>query len=110
MLRIVALAAWLLAGGLPTAAQEVEANIVTGGPAGTYIQIGRDLAALGAECGLTLNVQESAGSIENMNAVRDKLKTCVPGSRTSGIGPFAFSMGPPSTSSVASGGRTMIVA
>lgn len=75
MLRIVALAAWLLAGGLPAAAQEVEANIVTGGPAGTYIQIGRDLAALGAECGLTLNVQESAGSIENMNAVRDRRAT-----------------------------------
>ena len=41
----VAVAAGLLA--LPAAAQEVEANIVTGGPAGTYIQIGRDLAKLG---------------------------------------------------------------
>jgi TRAP transporter TAXI family solute receptor len=59
----------------PVAAQEVEANIVTGGASGTYIQIGRDLAALGAECGLTLNVRESAGSIENMNAVRDRPAT-----------------------------------
>ncbi len=60
----------------PVAAQQqVEANIVTGGPSGTYIQIGRDLAALGAECGLELNVRESAGSIENMNAVRDRRAT-----------------------------------
>ena len=60
---------------LPAAAQEVEANIVTGAPSGTYIQIGRDLAALGAECGVALNVLESAGSIENMNAVRDRRAT-----------------------------------
>jgi TRAP transporter TAXI family solute receptor len=68
-----ALASLLLA--LPAAAQEVEANIVTGGASGTYIQIGRDLAALGAECGLALSVRESAGSIENMNAVRDRRAT-----------------------------------
>lgn len=57
----------------PVAAQE--GNIVTGGPSGTYIQIGRDLAALGAECGIGLAVRESAGSIENMNAVRDRRAT-----------------------------------
>jgi TRAP transporter TAXI family solute receptor len=68
-----ALVALVLA--LPAAAQEVESNIVTGGPGGTYIQVGRDLAALAAECGLTLNVRESAGSIENMNAVRDRRAT-----------------------------------
>lgn len=42
-------------------AQEFERNIMTGGPTGTYIQIGRDIAGLGAQCGLTLNVVESAG-------------------------------------------------
>jgi hypothetical protein len=68
-----ALAALLLA--LPAAAQEVAGNIVTGGASGTYIQIGRDLAALGAECGVRLSVRESAGSIENMNAVRDRRAT-----------------------------------
>lgn len=57
----------------PAAAQD--GNIVTGGPSGTYIQIGRDLAALGAECGIGLTVRESAGSIENMNAVRDRRAT-----------------------------------
>lgn len=61
--------------GLPGAAQEVEASIVTGGPAGTYIRIGRDLAALGAACGLELDVRESSGSIENMDAVRDRPAT-----------------------------------
>ncbi len=56
-------------------AQEFEKNIMTGGPKGTYIQIGRDLAALGGECGLTLNVQESAGSLENLVAVKRRTNT-----------------------------------
>ena len=41
-------------------------NIVTGGASGTYIQIGKDIAAIAAECGVTLRVNESAGSIENV--------------------------------------------
>lgn len=53
-------------------AQQIETNIVTGGASGTYIQIGRDIAELGASCGLSLGVRESAGSIENMFAVRDR--------------------------------------
>jgi TRAP transporter TAXI family solute receptor len=56
----------------PAAAQDWETNIVTGGASGTYIQIGRDVAKIGAECGRTLNVQESAGSLENILAVRDR--------------------------------------
>jgi TRAP transporter TAXI family solute receptor len=59
-----------LAIALPAAAQE--GTIVTGAPGGTYIEIGRDLAALGAQCGLSLDVRASEGSIENMNAVRDR--------------------------------------
>ena len=39
------------------------------------MRIGRDLAALGAECGVTLDVRESAGSVENMKAVRDRRAT-----------------------------------
>ena len=39
------------------------------------MRIGRDLAALGAECGVSLDVRESAGSVENMEAVRDRRAT-----------------------------------
>ena len=54
---------------------EFERNIMTGGPAGTYIRIGQDIAGLGAECGLTLNVVESAGSLENFVGVRSRRNT-----------------------------------
>lgn len=57
------------------AAEEFERNIMTGGAQGTYIQIGRDIAALGAECGLKLNVVESAGSLENFVGVRNRRNT-----------------------------------
>lgn len=53
-------------------AQVVERNILTGGPTGTYIQIGRDLARESAACGFTLNVRESAGSLENFLGVRQR--------------------------------------
>lgn len=56
-------------------AQELEKNILTGGPKGTYIQIGRDIAGLFEECGQTLNVVESAGSLENLLGVRQRRAT-----------------------------------
>ncbi|MFK5978059.1 MAG: TAXI family TRAP transporter solute-binding subunit [Rhizobiaceae bacterium] len=56
-------------------AQEFEKNIMTGGPSGTYIQIGKDLAKLEARCGLTLNVLESGGSLENFVGVRKRAHT-----------------------------------
>ncbi len=74
MMRALAIALWvatLLPIG-PAAAQEYETSIVTGGSKGTYIQFGRDIAAIAADCGLNLKVQESAGSIENILAVRDR--------------------------------------
>ncbi len=52
-----------------------EKNIMTGGPKGTYIQIGRDVAKLGEACGRTLNVVESAGSLENFAGVRNRKNT-----------------------------------
>jgi TRAP transporter TAXI family solute receptor len=52
-----------------------EKNIMTGGPKGTYIQIGRNIAALGEKCGLKLNVVESAGSLENFIGVRQRKNT-----------------------------------
>ncbi|AKI00604.1 TRAP transporter solute receptor, TAXI family [Hoeflea sp. IMCC20628] len=63
----------LVAGASQSA--EFERNIMTGGPTGTYIRIGKDIAALGAECGLTLNVIESAGSLENFIGVRNRRNT-----------------------------------
>lgn len=61
--------------GLAAQAAEVGKNIMTGGAKGTYIKIGRDIAALGKECGQTLNVVESAGSLENFIGVRNRKNT-----------------------------------
>ena len=59
----------------PLAAQEVERNILTGGPTGTYIQFGRNIADAAARCGFTLHVRESAGSLENFLGVRQRRHT-----------------------------------
>jgi TRAP transporter TAXI family solute receptor len=71
---LIRVLAFLLLAG-PAAAQEVAGNIVTGGPGDTALAIGRDIAGLAAECGLSVTAQESAGSIENMQAVRDRRLT-----------------------------------
>jgi TRAP transporter TAXI family solute receptor len=60
---------------MPAGAQEFEKNILTGGPTGTYIQIGRDIGREMERCGLTLNVRESAGSLENFLGVRTRPHT-----------------------------------
>lgn len=72
-LLIAGLAALALAA--PAAAQHVERNILTGGPSGTYIQIGKDISRESALCGVTLNVHESAGSLENFLGVRQRPQT-----------------------------------
>jgi TRAP transporter TAXI family solute receptor len=59
----------------PGNAQGFERNILTGGPTGTYIQFGRNIADAAAKCGVTLNVQESAGSLENFLGVRVRRHT-----------------------------------
>lgn len=56
----------------PSAAQEFEKNILTGGPTGTYVQFGRDIASVAEPCGQSLNVRESAGSLENFLGVRQR--------------------------------------
>lgn len=61
--------------GPVAAQQEFGKAVMTGGATGTYIQIGRDLAGLMAQCGQTLNVVESAGSLENFMAVRTRSNT-----------------------------------
>lgn len=57
------------------AADPFEKNIMTGGPKGTYIQIGRDIARTVATCGRDLTVVESAGSLENFAGVRNRRNT-----------------------------------
>jgi TRAP transporter TAXI family solute receptor len=61
--------------GAPVGAQDVELNIVAGSPAGTESVLARDIAAIAADCGLTLNVRETAGSLDNVFAVRDRAVT-----------------------------------
>ena len=67
-----AVLAALLALAMPAAAQEFEKNILTGGPTGTYIQFGRDIANVAGACDVNLNVHESAGSLENFLGVRKR--------------------------------------
>ncbi len=49
-----------------------ESNIMTGGATGTYIQFGNDIKTLASVIGRDVTVVESAGSIENIEAVRDR--------------------------------------
>ncbi len=70
LLKALTLATALISFLAPAQAQEFEKNILTGGATGTYIQFGRDISAAAAKCGVTLNVQESAGSLENFLGVR----------------------------------------
>lgn len=73
--RMIVIASTLLGLALPAVSAELERNIMTGGPKGTYIQIGRDIARLAQTCGKPLNVIESAGSLENFAAVRNRKNT-----------------------------------
>lgn len=72
---LCAAACILVFGAQQSQSAEFERNIMTGGPSGTYIQIGKDIARVGAQCGLTLNVVESAGSLENFVGVRKRRHT-----------------------------------
>lgn len=56
----------------PGQAADIDQNILTGGATGTYIQFGRDIANVAAQCDITLNVRESAGSLENFLGVRQR--------------------------------------
>ncbi len=56
-------------------AAEFQKSIMTGGASGTYIQIGRDVSKVSAECGVGLDVVESAGSLENLVAVKKRSNT-----------------------------------
>ena len=74
-LRIFVLGIVVFGGASSMSAQEFEKNILTGGPTGTYVMIGQDIAGLMDGCGQTLNVIESAGSLENFLGVRKRKST-----------------------------------
>ena len=64
--------------GLPVSgrcAGTIDMGIVTGGPKGTYYQIGLNLEALASQSGIALRVDNSKGSIENIYAVYQRPKT-----------------------------------
>lgn len=73
--KLLAVLPLVLSLATPLKAADIEKNIMTGGPTGTYIKIGRDIAGLGKACGQTLNVVESAGSLENFSGVRNRRNT-----------------------------------
>lgn len=62
-------------GVTPAAAEVVQANILTGGPTGTYIQIGRDISAVAKQREVDLIVNESRGSMENIYGVYQRPQT-----------------------------------
>ena len=63
----------MLALALPAAGQEFEKNILTGGTQrAPTSRSAATSAELASQCGLTLNVRESAGSLENFLGVRQR--------------------------------------
>lgn len=72
MARILtgAFAALTLATGAGMGAGAGDLSMVTGASGGTYIQFGRDIARVAGGAGLSVDVRESAGSLENVYAVR----------------------------------------
>jgi len=77
--KVAGLIVWLgvfLSNAGGSLAQSFEVNIMTGGATGTYIQIGKDIAALAEQAGRdNVIVMESAGSMENIFAVRSRPQT-----------------------------------
>ena len=60
---------------LSWSAGPIDMGIVTGGPKGTYYQIGLNLEELVGQSGINLRVDNSKGSIENIYAVYQRPKT-----------------------------------
>jgi TRAP transporter TAXI family solute receptor len=69
----------LMAGSASIAAaqesDQIQMGIVTGGPAGTYYQFGLNLERLVARKGISLRVDNSKGSVENIYAVYKRPRT-----------------------------------
>lgn len=70
-MRVLVLVAGALLAG-PAVAQGLASGIAAGREGGTDKAIGEDIARVAAECGISLTVRETDGSVENMDAVRDR--------------------------------------
>lgn len=70
MTRILVSALFLILLAKAGFAQQM--GMVTGGPTGTYIKIGEDIRKITEPSGISINVMESAGSIQNVFDVRRK--------------------------------------
>lgn len=75
MKKLIVFCVMLVMGLGQAVAQDVAANILTGGPTGTYIQIGRDISAVAQNRGVNLVVNESAGSMDNIYGVYKRPQT-----------------------------------
>src|SRR4051794_17460610 len=58
-----------------TAEENYQADIMTGGPKGTYAQFGRDIRDLALGCHINVDVVESEGSLANIYAIIEKPAT-----------------------------------
>ena len=65
----------LLAVNGNAAEEHYRANIMTGGPKGTYAQFGRDIRDLALSCHINIDVVESEGSLANIYAIQEKPAT-----------------------------------
>jgi len=74
---ISVLALTLMAGLAPNLAQaqEAERNIMASEPGGTHWPFAEDIAKLGKNCGMDLNLVHSGGSLENFFGVRNRHNT-----------------------------------
>ncbi|MBV8939113.1 MAG: TAXI family TRAP transporter solute-binding subunit [Alphaproteobacteria bacterium] len=70
--RISALAAGCLVLCLSTVRAEDDISLLTGPKTGTYIAIGRDIAQVGKEAGLNVEVKPSGGSVDNIKRINSK--------------------------------------
>lgn len=71
----VALLLAALPAAVPAFGQGIPGTIVTGPAASSAQRLGQDIAGLATACGLTLEARPSEGSLENMQAVRDRRYT-----------------------------------
>lgn len=71
---ILLFAALVAGGNIAYSRSDVAIGMVTGSKTGTYIAIGREIAAVAAKVGIKINVYDSSGSIDNIKRITSKEK------------------------------------
>ncbi len=69
---IAAAALWAVSASAASTKENVVLGLVTGPATGTYIAIGRDIARIGQEAGVQVDVKESEGSIDNIKRINSR--------------------------------------